>query len=182
MNSTSPNTEFWFYSAEVDLYYDHDADGYYYGLDLWFDVDTNFAAADVYAVVYLSFEGGPWNEYAVTEDFTIFGTSGDDDYVIETELISGYPTGSYDLLIEVFDPFDGAFLASIGPAGTSELAFLPLEDSDRDAPVVIVYPNLTGHGGGGSLGVLMLLMLCGVVLVQSYARGSMMTVREDSHE
>lgn len=146
------NTDFWFYTADVVLFNDHDNDGYFHGIDLLFDADTYFAAADVYAVVYLSFEGGPWNEYAVTDTFTIFGASSDDEYVIVTELVSGYPSGSYDLLIELFDAYDDAFLASFGPEDTSELAFLPLEDADRDTPVedlpeVIVVHE---HGGGGA--------------------------------
>lgn len=163
MSASLANIDFWFYSADVELYFDHDGDGYYYGIDLWFDADTIFDAVDVYAVVFLSFEGGPWNEFAATEDFTIFGASSDDDYVIETDLISGYPTGSYDLLIELYDPIDGEFLASIGPDDTSELAFLPLEDSDRDAPLVFVHP-FRSHGGGGAAGLLMLLALATVAL------------------
>jgi hypothetical protein len=99
--------------------------------------------------MYLSFEGGPWNEYAATDDFTIYGASGSDEYVIETELMSGYLTGSYDLLIEVFDSFDGAFLASFGPQDTSELAYLPLEDYNRDEPIEVIVVH--EHGGGGAL-------------------------------
>ncbi|MDH3692629.1 MAG: choice-of-anchor H family protein, partial [Gammaproteobacteria bacterium] len=81
----SANIDFWFYTADVVLFNDHDRDGFYHGIDLLFDADTYFAFAEVYAVVYLSFEGGPWNEYAATEDFTIFGTSSNDDYVLVTE-------------------------------------------------------------------------------------------------
>jgi len=146
----SASLDFWFYEADVILYNDDDNDGFYHGIDLLFDVDTNFAAADIYAVLYLSYEGGPWNEYAVTEDYTIFGTSGSDEYVLETELMSGYLTGSYDLLIEVFDAFDSTFLTSFGPVDTSELAYLPLEDYNRDAPVEVVVVH-NHHGGGGSL-------------------------------
>lgn len=146
--SQSASFDFWFYEADVILYNDDDNDGYFHGIDLLFDVDTNFAAADIYAVMYLSYEGGPWNEYAATEDFTIFGTSGSDSYVLETELMSGYPTGSYDLLIEVFDAFDGTFLTSFGPEDTSELAFLPIEDYNRDAPVEVVVVH---HHGGGAM-------------------------------
>ena len=103
------------------LFSDDDRDGYYYGIDLLIDADTIYSEADVYAVVYLSLDGGPWNEYAATEDFTLFGASGDDAYVLVTELMSGYPRGSYDLLIELFDAWDGSFLASLGPEESSEL-------------------------------------------------------------
>ena len=152
-----PNTDFWFYDAWVDLYADVDSDGYYSGLELTFDADTIYGVADVYAVVYLSYELGPWNEYAVTEDFTIFGTSGNDEYVIETDLVSGYPTGEYDILIELFDAFDNSFVASIGPDEMSDLAILPLEDMNRDA---VTETRITvNSGGGGSFSWLLLIGL-----------------------
>lgn len=153
----SPNTDFWFYTADVLLFNDHDQDGYYYGIDLLFDADTYYAFAEVYAVVYLSLEGGPWNEYAATANFDIFGASADDEYVIVTELLSGYPSGSYDILIELFDTFDGSFVASFGPIDTSELAFLPLEDADRDTPQSTTI--IIDEHGGGSLGWLTLVVL-----------------------
>lgn len=156
------SSNFWFYDADVELFADFDRDGYYYGIDLMFDADTNYVAADVYAVIYLSYEFGPWNEYAVTDDFTLLGSSGTDEYIVETELVSGYPTGSYDILIELFDAYDDAYLASIGPDDTSELALLPLEDSTRDvantgSPQVVV-----NSGGGGSLSWFLLLGLLAV--------------------
>lgn len=156
--SSATNVDFWFYTADVILFGDHDGDGYFQGIDLLFDADTYFSSADVYAVVYLSYEGGPWNEYAATENFTIVGTSSDDDYVVVTELVDGYPSGSYDILIELFDAYDDAFLAFIGPDDTSELAFLPLEDSFRDTPFVPDTIIVDNHGGG-SLGWLMMLGL-----------------------
>lgn len=162
-STQTANVDFWFYTADVELFNDFDRDGYYHGIDLYFDADTWYAFADVYAVVYLSLDGGPWNEYAVTEDFTLFGSSSDDDYVIVTELVSGYPAGSYDILIELFDADNHAFLAWYGPEDTSELAFLPLEDAGRDqadTPDVIV----VNRGGGGSTGALFTLVLALVAL------------------
>ena len=143
--------DFWFYDVDVILFNDDDLDGYYHGLDVLFDVDTIYASAEVYAVLYLSFEGGPWNEYAVTEDFTIFGTSGSDEYVMVTELMAGYPTGSYDLLIELFDAYDGAYLASFGPEDSSELGYLALEDFNRDSVVVETRVVVNQGGGGGAM-------------------------------
>ena len=160
-----PNTDFWFYLADVELYGDSDRDGYYSGIDLLFDVDTYFSVADVYAVAYLSYEGGPWEEYAVTEDFTIFGSSGTDDYVIVTDLVSGYPRGDYDILIELFDAHTSEFLAFFGPEDTSELAFLPLEDMDRDEPVPET--RITVSSGGGGTSDLFLLALLAISAVMS---------------
>ncbi|MCH7829421.1 MAG: choice-of-anchor H family protein [Proteobacteria bacterium] len=165
--SEAPNVEFWFYDVSVQLFSDFDHDGYYYGIDLAFDADTQYTVADVYAVIYLSFEFGPWNEYAATENFKIFGASGDDEYFVQSELISGYPTGHYDILIELFDAYDDAFVASIGPDETSKLSVLPLEDAARDAPIVTTV--VIDTGGGGSLGWLTLLMLAGIA---GFTRGS----------
>ncbi|MBT8077025.1 MAG: choice-of-anchor H family protein, partial [Gammaproteobacteria bacterium] len=175
VNSQSAvSNDFWIYDADVLLFADDDGDGYYYGIDLLFDADTLYSSADVYAAVYLSLDGGPWNEYAVTEDFTIFGTSATDEFVLVTELASGYPTGEYDLLIELFDAFDGAFLASFGPEDTSELAFLPLEDFNRDDPGFDVPVVVSSGGGGGAAGFLFLGML-GLILWRRDIPGKMGT-------
>jgi hypothetical protein len=159
---SSPDSNFWFYDVFVDLFSDFDRDGYYFGIDLEFDADTNYTVADVYAVLYLSYDYGPWNEYAETEDFTLFGTSGTDEYRVKTELISGYPTGSYDILIELYDADTNAFLASIGPDEAADLSLLPLEDSTRDSPSAGTTQVVVNSGGGGSLGWLLLLGLLAV--------------------
>lgn len=160
---SAPNVDFWIYDVDLQIFSDFDRDGYFYGIDLLFDADTNFVSAEVYAVIYLSYEGGPWNEYADTENFNIFGASSDDEYVVVSELVSGYPTGDYDILIELFDTFDNSFVASIGPEDTSELSFVPLEDIGRDTPnntTVVV-----SRGGGGSVGWIAILALTGLVLI-----------------
>jgi len=164
----SLNTDFWFYTADVELFLDRDGDGYYTGIDLLFDVDTYYDVADVYAVIYLSYEYGPWNEYAETETFTIFGSSGNDEYIVETDLVEGYPTGNYDILIELYDTYDNAFVASFGPEDTSELAILPLEDVGRDAPVGTTQIVVNSEGGG-SLSWLLLLGLVGVSVLRHRA-------------
>lgn len=148
--SQSAAGEFWVYDASVDLYGDVDGDGYWSGIDLVFDVDTLFAEADVYAVLYLSYELGPWNEYSTTDNFAVFGASNIDEYVVESDLVSGYASGDYDILIEIFDAIDGSFVAEFGPEDSSNLALLPLEDINRDTP-----PGTTvviSEGGGGAFG------------------------------
>jgi hypothetical protein len=159
----SGSLDFWFYDADVHLFNDDDRDGFFHGIDLLFDADTIYSAAEVYAVVYLSLDFGPWNEYGITEDFWIFGASGTDEYVLVTELMSGYPSGDYDLLIELFDAVDNSFLTSFGPDETSALSFLPLEDFNRDAPIDDI-PIAVSHGGGGAadawtIGILLLLLV-----------------------
>jgi hypothetical protein len=151
----------WFYDVDVALFSDLDRDGYYTGIDLLFDADTSYVAVDVYAVLYLSYEYGPWNEYAATDDFTLFGSTSADDYIVETELVSGYPTGNYDILIELFDAYDGTYLASFGPEDTSELALLPLEDTTLDA-VTGGHTHVVVSSGGGSLSWFLLLGLLAI--------------------
>ena len=151
--------DYWIYSVDVDLFSDNDRDGYYYGIDLLFDADTLYAVADVYAVGYLSYEGGPWNEYAVSDDFTLFGATATDDYVMVTELLTGYPAGRYDLLLELYEADTGLYVASVGPQESLELAELPLEDADRDLPA----PQVTvTTGGGGAAGLFFLALLGGI--------------------
>lgn len=162
------NVDFWFYDVEVELSSDFDRDGYYSSIDITFDADTVYSVADVYAVIYLSLNYGPWNEYVVTDDFVIYGASGDDEYFVETDLVAGYVSGDYDVLIELFDAYDGAFVASIGPEESSKLSFLPLEDAGRDTP-----PGTTviiNEGGGGSFSLLGLLALLGATGLASLTR------------
>lgn len=164
-NAATPNTDFWFYTADVELFDDRDRDGFYSSISLSFDADTYYGIADVYAVIYLSYEYGEWNEYAETETFTLFGASSDDEYIVETDLVAGYPTGSYDILIELYDAWDNAFVASFGPEDTSELSILPLEDAERDSPASVGTTQIVvSSGGGGSTGLLFLLALAGAAL------------------
>jgi hypothetical protein len=173
--SGSPNTDFWFHAADVVLFNDHDRDGYFHGVDLLFDADTYYLFADVYAVLYLSLDDGPWNEYAATDVFRISGASSDDEYVVVTELVSGYPRGSYDLLVELFDADTDAFLASYGPVDTPELAFLPLEDQARDAPMQDGTTVVVKERGGGSPAPASLL-----ILLLAALRGALKPGRESA--
>ena len=164
--------DFWIFDADVVLFGDDDADGYFFGIDLLFDADTIYSSAPVYAVLYLSLNGGPWNEYAATEDFLIEGATAADEYVVVTELQSGYPTGDYDLLIELFDADTGEFLTDFGPEGSSSLSFLPLEDFNRDAPVFDTPVTVTRvrGGGGGSAAVWWLASLALAVAMRHARR------------
>ena len=144
------------------MYFDDDFDGHYYGIDVNFDADTDYAAADVYARLYLSLEGEPWELYYTTEIFTLFGDTGTDDYTVETELYSGYPTAYYDVLIELYDADTGDFVAEYGPDDSDELLDAPLEDQQKDIGIVIVGPEpiiSQSHGGGGSFSLLWLALL-----------------------
>ncbi|MCP3673239.1 MAG: hypothetical protein GY829_02030 [Gammaproteobacteria bacterium] len=126
------SSAFFFSSAYVYMDYDHDNDGYYSEFTVNFDADTNYNIATVHAQLYLSFEGGPWELYFTSNYFDLDGSSSSDDYTVETLLTSGFPPGSYDILIDLYDQYDGLLVATIRPYDTYELAEHFLEDASYD--------------------------------------------------
>src|SRR5690606_10331759 len=150
-------SDHWIYDAGIEMFFDADDDGYYRYLRVTFDVDSFFAHAWVYAALYLSPDGVVWELLHETDDFRVDGETPDDAYEVEVELVSGYPPGDYDLLIELYDADTGVFQDELGPAQTSAFALLPLEDREHDTPppVVIVHE----HGGGGATTLLTLLLV-----------------------
>jgi hypothetical protein len=118
--------------ASVALLHDADLDGYYSEFELTFDADTNFTYADVFAELYLSLNGGPWELYHVTQVFEIEGWSDYDDYTVTTLLTEGYPPGDYDLLIDLIDTYDNSVVATLSADQSAALAYLPLEDTSYE--------------------------------------------------
>ena len=161
---TSPCCEFRIYDASTALFDDFDGDGYYTYLRVNFDVDTDYSVADVYADVYLVDSGGGFTRIYESDIFTIYGTSGTDDYEIEAELVAGFPPDDYDVLIEVYDAYDDRLVVEYGALESSALSLLPVEDISFDTPTPVVH----AHGGGGSVSWPGLLAL---LLLRSGARG-----------
>jgi len=139
------------YSAFTDLLVDDNGDGYYQRFRITFDADVDFGSADVYARLYLSLNGGPWNLYYTTGNISISGTAKDDAYSVDTTLSNGYPYGSYDVLIELYDAYSDALLTEAGPYDFVALSALPLEDQDYDSPDY-AGPPAGDTGGGGAFG------------------------------
>ncbi|HEX5048332.1 MAG TPA: choice-of-anchor H family protein, partial [Gammaproteobacteria bacterium] len=163
----------WIFEASADLFYDNDGDGYFHYVRVRFDADTSQAMSNVYAEIYISADGEAWEFLTDTKDFTIWATSPDDDYEVETELVSGYSTGKYDLLIELHDAATGDLIDEFGPRESAELAVLPLEDSTRDgvvpAPAPLPPPLDGEDGGGGAVTYVWLLGLAGAALARRRA-------------
>ncbi len=152
--------DFRIFDSRVSIWGDDDADGFYRSLSVTFDVDNYGPGEWIYARLFLSFEGGPWNEYAVTDDFYIEGLAADDNYIIDTDLLTGYPTGFYDVLIEVYAVRDGAFLTLSGPDEDLDLSVLTLEDSERDRYDLYHDDYYYVHGShGGSVGFIVMGLL-----------------------
>ena len=131
----SNSHEFSFADAYVDLLYDEDYDGYYSEFRVTFDADTVFNYADVYAELYLSLNGGDWELYHVTNIFEIRGFSSYDDYSVTTYLTTGYPPGSYDILIDLIDTYDNSYVATISADDLYSLSDQPLEDATYEDSV-----------------------------------------------
>jgi hypothetical protein len=142
--------ESYVYDGSTDLFSDRDRDGYYHHLRVTFDADTILGTANLYAIVYLSADGNAWERLFTTDDFTIRGAAPDDDYEVETDLVSGYSTGLYDVLVELYDAKTNELLDSFGPNESSDFSVLPLEDSyrDGDPPLPDPAPVATAGGGG----------------------------------
>ncbi len=128
----SHNDNYWVREAILSLNYDYDNDGHYSGFRLTLDVDTYFSLSSVYAVLYLSHNGGTWHEYAVTGDFSIYGSDSNDYYIIDAVLDSGYPNGYYDHHIEIYDSSSHALLSHYGPEHSSHFHGLPFESRYYD--------------------------------------------------
>jgi hypothetical protein len=156
------------YDVSSSLISDFDYDGFYHRFSVAIDADTVYSESWVYAKLYLSYEGGPWNYYANSADFHIHGDSELDVFVIETELAEGFPAGYYDIRIELYDAEYGDYLLSYGPYDDDSLSALPLEDSVYDdASASVAYSTeviVAGHSHGGlGLGFLAALSLIGLL-------------------
>lgn len=134
---------FSFYSATSYLDVDLDGDGYYseFGLDFDADIDTA-EFKDVYAVVYSSENGGPWTEFFVTENYTIFSDDISDEYSVTFTLSADFPANQYDFLIDLFEVGFSDIVATIGPQEEDSLFALPLEDEMGDTLISYVASEL----------------------------------------
>jgi hypothetical protein len=153
------------YNADTLLISDFNNNGFYHRFSVTFDADTLYPTAELYAKLYISYEGGPWNLFNITEYFSIESDSEFDLYTVETELSDGFYPGYYDIKIELFDAHNDYFITAYGPYQDNSLAALPLEDSyyDDSYDGVIATPVQTeviiaasGHGHG-ALGIGILL-------------------------
>lgn len=152
--------ESWVYEGSTDPFYDFDGDGYFHYLRVRFDVDTIYEYRYVYAMLFVSADGNSWEHLFTTDDFAVWGTDPEDDYEIETELVSGYSTGLYDVLLEIYDADTQVLVDEFGPNESSEFSLVPLEDSTRDGlDPPLPPPPPVDDGGGGAVSWWMLAAL-----------------------
>ncbi|MEJ2604532.1 MAG: choice-of-anchor H family protein [Gammaproteobacteria bacterium] len=154
------------YDADTELFDDFDRDGYHSYLRVTFDVDTDYAEAEVFADVWLR---RPYGEYVLVHEsdvFTIRGASAIDDYEVEVELIAGFPPGLYDMLIEIYDARDARFVADYDALDSSALGLLPLEDLSFDGKPAPPVVHAEGSGGSGAFSLAGLAVLAGLSVLR----------------
>jgi hypothetical protein len=170
---------FWIFDAWVELSGDDDDDGYYHHIKTSFDADVDTSLETVYAKLFLSYRGGPWVQFADTELFEIHYDSMSDSYEVETELLEGFETGDYDVLIELHSLYHAGVVASVVLYQDADGYAISLEDFEHDdtySNEFIVSTSYTSTGGdylvveeeyyAGSLSWLGMLFLTGLLIVK----------------
>tara|TARA_B100000686_G_scaffold354701_1_gene466498 strand:+ start:7599 stop:8432 length:834 start_codon:yes stop_codon:yes gene_type:complete len=159
--------EFWIYESWVTLEQDIDYDGYHSTFSIEFDADTIFTRAPVYAVLYLG-KNDVYESIHVSSEFYIYSEDSTDTFTIESTLVSGYPPGEYDILLELYDADTEMLVAYTDAYDDSALAYLPLESENNEYVVEDTVVIVEEHGGAWSL--LPLCLLGGIVLVRRTVR------------
>ncbi|QQX79077.1 choice-of-anchor H family protein [Shewanella sp. KX20019] len=156
--------DFYIYDAYSRLFVDNDADGFYQTFSVTFDADVNGIyineRADVFAELYLSRNGGPWEHYYTTDVFSIFGDATDDDFVVLTTLDVGFSTDHYDVLIDLYEFGYGDIVATVSSNEFDSLYALPLESANWDSGYI---EHEDDYAGSFSLWALFTLSLAALL-------------------
>lgn len=159
--------EFDIYHATSSLLTDLDHDGFYQTFSVSFDADVygSYAGqrAQVFADLYLSRNGGPWERFYTTDSFIIEDDSSDDEFEVLTTLGSGYATSHYDVLIDLYEVGYSGIVATISSDDVDGLYALPLESADRDEIVVQSYSSSV-YVEAGSASLITILTLLTMVI------------------
>ncbi|MFB0980756.1 MAG: choice-of-anchor H family protein [Alteromonadaceae bacterium] len=151
--------DFTIYSAVSFLHDDYDGDGFYQTFSVTFDADiysyTNNPMGEVYALLYLSKNGGPWTHYFTTDTFIIEGESDLDEYEVISTFMSGYATDHYDVLIDLYQVGYTDVVASLSSNDTDALYALPIESAEYDKH----YVEEVEINGGSMFGLILPLLI-----------------------
>lgn len=122
----------WIHSIDITLDNDRNGNGYYSHITVDFDADTHYDHTTVYATLSLTDPNGITTEYFTTNDFDLYGDSGDDKHQVETLLTTHWVTDYYDLSIALFDAHSGALVAYVDYHDAPQLDYLALESLDYE--------------------------------------------------
>jgi hypothetical protein len=162
--------EFWIYDSWVSLQHDLDYDGYFSTFSVEFDADTIFVDAPVYAVLYLG-QNGVYDAIHVSSEFFIFGEDSSDSFVIESTLVSGFPSYDYDILLELYDAQTEQLVAFSDGYDNAEFAFVPLESETNEYIVEDTVVIVEEHGG--SMSWLALCFIISAAGLRIFAAGAL---------
>ncbi|MGJ8681552.1 choice-of-anchor H family protein [Paraglaciecola sp.] len=160
-NANNLDQTFWVYDAWVTLHSDEDRDGFYNHFTVEFDADTEFNHAEVYARLYLA-KGEVFKEYHTTSNFNIYSDNNNDSFVVESELLTGFISADYEVLIELYDAYSNELVATLDGTNDADLYLLPLESENYEE--VYVDQVVVIHESGGSIAWLSLLLFPLVLL------------------
>lgn len=169
--------EFDIYSADTRLFDDIDYDGFYRTFSVSFDADVYgiYAGqrARVFADLYLSRNGGPWELYFTTEPFIIFDDTNEDEFEVLTTLDLGFSTQHYDVLIDLYELGYSDIVATVSGEQLDSLYALPLESADRDIYVVETVTTSVSLGAGSfskSMILMLVLVIAGRIFMNSRSK------------
>jgi len=141
--------DFWIYDSYVTLTADIDYDGYFSSFTLEFDVDTIYQSAPIYAVIYTS-TSEEFTPFYTTNIYNIYGDNTQDAIIIENDLVTGFPSNEYELMVVIYDADTDEVLAVSDGTDDADLAYLSLESENYEY-VETVEVVVVEHGG--ALGV-----------------------------
>jgi len=148
-NSDDP--DFWIYDSFVSFTVDIDYDGYYSSFTLEFDVDTVYTSAPIYAVIYTS-TSDVFTPFYTTNIYNINGDNTQDAIIIENNLVTGFPSNDYELMVMIYDADTDEVVAVSDGTDDADLAYLSLESENYEY-VETVDVVVIEHGG--ALGILL---------------------------
>ncbi len=161
-NSRDYSADFAIYGATSLLQDDYDGDGFYQTFSVIFDADiysyTENKLGEVYALLYIRKNGGPWTHYFTTDTFIIEGDTDIDEYEVITTFLSGYSSDHYDVLIDLYQEGYSELVATYSSDDSNALYALTLESADYDEPYIEPYIEVIEVRGGSIFWLALLLL------------------------
>ena len=120
----------WIVSVGSSVYSDFDNDGFFTHFNLPFDADVDYGDEWVFASILLRTGEADYELFHTSDIFEIHDSSSFDKYRLESELVRNYPTGYYDVRIELRQAYNDSLLDVVDASSNRTLFALPLESSD----------------------------------------------------
>lgn len=158
-------SDFTIYGATSFLEEDYDGDGFYQTFSVVFDADiySENQMGEVYALLYIRKNGGPWTHYFTTDNFIIEGDTDQDEYEVITTFLSGYSADYYDVLIDLYQEGYSDIVATYSSDDSNALYALSLESADYDEVYIEPYIEVVEISGGSFSVVTLLIILISFV-------------------